>query len=675
MRPDGLKPLLKARQRAAGMVPGTRAFVALCALLVMMMGVRVWGMDQAKPDEARAAAPAPGSMAPGAADPHGGMFGGLPDMGAVHQQLAARYASQDRSAFEKGIALGRLRLLAVMHADTVKILDSWARQTNSKIRNRQTINGKDPLYVALDIALRPEAWADQNIVYVQAVPVREQLASFAHGADDLAKRTERDRIMHEGLVSPNFLVRPEVIKLLESLQLDSRRADAVNKVFNSLQSFGEVLKTLAILPPAAGVNAAPPGAGASEMDKSRAMWIDPMSIVTPPTLPGVPPAKADRVSPYSSEQTLKINLAFNQLAEGWQQNDVELANTGISGLVAVVDSMHAPGYPSEARRVTELWYNRSFNGTLVAFVYFAAMTLFLLVAVGVSPPRGKVATTALWFFGIALALHLAAMGVRWWLAGRIPIQNQFESVLGSACLGCIVGFSLERWKRNGIFGTAFSFVGFLAMTTCLAAPYVFGEEMRGASIAKVAGILSDIWLFIHVNIVIASYALISASFCIALIYLGLRQWYWVNPLEAGFEPEAAPDEPAMPGGGGGAPTDLKAVAAPASLALLESKRASTLDTLDQANMVVLQMATWFLGIGIICGAVWADHSWGRPWGWDPKETFALVTWIVYLLIVHIRFVTKSKADWSAWLAVAGFGVMMFNWIGVNFFLKGLHSYA
>jgi hypothetical protein len=240
MRPDGLKPLLKARQRAAGMVPGTRAFVALCALLVMMMGVRVWGMDQAKPDEARAAAPAPGSMAPGAADPHGGMFGGLPDMGAVHQQLAARYASQDRSAFEKGIALGRLRLLAVMHADTVKILDSWARQTNSKIRNRQTINGKDPLYVALDIALRPEAWADQNIVYVQAVPVREQLASFADGADDLAKRTERDRIMHEGLVSPNFLVRPEVIKLLESLQLDSRRADAVNKVFNSLQSFGEV---------------------------------------------------------------------------------------------------------------------------------------------------------------------------------------------------------------------------------------------------------------------------------------------------------------------------------------------------------------------------------------------------------------------------------------------------
>ncbi len=92
-------------------------------------------------------------------------------------------------------------------------------------------------------------------------------------------------------------------------------------------------------------------------------------------------------------------------------------------------------------------------------------------------------------------------------------------------------------------------------------------------------------------------------------------------------------------------------------------------------MVILQMAFWFLGTGIICGAVWADHSWGRPWGWDPKETFALVTWIVYLVIVHLRFVTKARSDVTAWLSVVGFAVMMFNWIGVNFWLVGLHSYA
>ncbi len=88
------------------------------------------------------------------------------------------------------------------------------------------------------------------------------------------------------------------------------------------------------------------------------------------------------------------------------------------------------------------------------------------------------------------------------------------------------------------------------------------------------------------------------------------------------------------------------------------------------------MAFWALGTGIACGAIWADHSWGRFWGWDPKETFALVTWIVYMIIVHVRFLAgQNKAMWTAWLSVAGFGVMMFNWIGVNFFLAGLHSYA
>ena len=91
--------------------------------------------------------------------------------------------------------------------------------------------------------------------------------------------------------------------------------------------------------------------------------------------------------------------------------------------------------------------------------------------------------------------------------------------------------------------------------------------------------------------------------------------------------------------------------------------------------MVLQLAFWILGAGIICGAIWADMSWGRPWGWDPKETFALVTWLVYLIIIHVRLVAKQRALWTAILAFVGFFVMLFNWIGVNFFLVGLHSYA
>jgi ABC-type transport system involved in cytochrome c biogenesis permease subunit len=108
-------------------------------------------------------------------------------------------------------------------------------------------------------------------------------------------------------------------------------------------------------------------------------------------------------------------------------------------------------------------------------------------------------------------------------------------------------------------------------------------------------------------------------------------------------------------------------AAPSSLQMLGA--------LDQCNLVVLQLAFWMLGLGICFGAIWADQSWGRPWGWDPKETFALVTWIVYMIAVHVRVATTDKAWWTAALGVIGFFIMLFNWIGVNFWLVGLHSYA
>ena len=115
------------------------------------------------------------------------------------------------------------------------------------------------------------------------------------------------------------------------------------------------------------------------------------------------------------------------------------------------------------------------------------------------------------------------MAIRWYLAGRIPIQNQFESVLGSAMSGCTLGFILELWRKNGLFGMAMSFVGFLAMTACFVFPFVVGTDM-GASIGTVAGILSNnVWLYIHVNIVIASYALIFAVSCVlGATFLGVR---------------------------------------------------------------------------------------------------------------------------------------------------------
>jgi len=612
-----------------------RNFSLMVAAVLLLAGA-AWAqmMDQAKP-----------------ADPHAGLgMGGHGAMTApAHSDGLAEaraFAAQDRKAFQAKLQLEEFRRLCVFHNDQLKIVDSWARQSLSKIRSRQQIDGEDPVYTALDMAFRQAAWVDREIIYVQAVPIRQELASLVND------QSMRDRIMQKALVSPRFLSQPEVIGRLEEISRDTRLASSVNKVWSGLDTFLHLSESLALMAPAAHGGDWRTIGAFSEKDSAG-----------------------------TSPRDLQLILAWRQLVEGFRSNDADLANAGMKRLSEQLPLVNRAEYREPMRREVEVWYNRTFHGTILnVFLYFIAMTLFLLAAIGTVPSlrepiklgRLKLPSAAMTVFTVAVVIHLAVMLVRWWLAERIPIKNQFESVLGAALLGCLIAWGLEAWKKNSLFGLAMSFVGFLAMTACFASPYVFGHDL-GAPIGKVAGILHDFWLYIHVNIVIASYALIGASFALGLIFLAARLGHWINPIMVD-----AANEIKIAAGGGIVGTAAGAIATgslPQDVQLLVRRRADFLEKLDGANLVIMQMAFWFLGIGIICGAVWADHSWGRPWGWDPKETFALVTWIVYLIIVHLRFVTKLKADVTAWLSIVGFAIMMFNWVGVNFFLAGLHSYA
>ncbi len=593
------------------------------AIIMMLLAAPALALDQAKPgDMPPATGPAPEIKIVNSGDtlPKG------------HASVLA--PSGNRDVFEKSLNITKLKTLAVQHRDQVKILDSWARQSLLTIRNKRALPGHDPVITALDMCLRPDAWHEENIVYVQAIPIRQQLAMMV---EDPA---ERERIMKQGTVSPHFLETQNVQMMLQRMAADSVLMQSVNKVMAGQENFSRLIETLNIVPPV----------------KKEDPWLHPYALLgnTPDLLEQA--GVKEKLAPmpgYDVQMSRRVVTAFANLISAWGRADAPAANEAISELADALPRLEPQSYPSESKRTLELWYTRTFNGTLIALIYGAATVLFLASAIG---NVKKARRPAMILFVLALVCHAAAMGVRWYLAGRIPIQNQFESVLGSALLGCVVGLLLEMRWRNGIMGMAFGFVGFLAMTCCFVAPFVAGKDM-GASIGRVAGILSNtIWLYIHVNVVIFSYALIGASFLLGGVYLLAKLWYWINPIEIAAKADDKDDSSAEN--------------------LLAAIRRNFLSQMDQLNMVILQMAFWTLGLGIILGAVWADVSWGRPWGWDPKETFALVTWIVYLIIVHIRFVApKTKGDWAAWLSVIGFFVMLFNWIGVNFFLAGLHSYA
>jgi ABC-type transport system involved in cytochrome c biogenesis permease subunit len=154
-----------------------------------------------------------------------------------------------------------------------------------------------------------------------------------------------------------------------------------------------------------------------------------------------------------------------------------------------------------------------------------------------------------------------------------------------------------------------------------------------AFISPAMPILSEFWLRVHTSCIIASYGLIALGGLMSATYLIMRIWLpWNDPRS---------------------------------------------DAWDRTTFAIDTLAMLVLWVGLVLGAVWAAVSWGRPWGWDPKEVFALLTWVVYIGLVHLRVATtpKNRGVATAVTAIAAFIVMVFNWYWVNVQLAGLHSYA
>jgi ABC-type transport system involved in cytochrome c biogenesis permease subunit len=197
-----------------------------------------------------------------------------------------------------------------------------------------------------------------------------------------------------------------------------------------------------------------------------------------------------------------------------------------------------------------------------------------------------------------------------------------------------------------------------SMTALMAADFL--PLSLTPAIGNMMPILNDVWLYIHTNVIIFSYVLIAMAAVTAIMYLLYRL--------GGGTPDFAR------AGGAGALLSMNDAAASIDDAS-STKKVSAGEVFDGATMVLLELAFILLWAGTIMGAIWADHSWGRPWGWDPKEVFALNTFIIFVVLVHVRLKVKDKGLWTAWLALLGCAVMIFNWTVINFVISGLHSYA
>ncbi|HEV7300416.1 MAG TPA: cytochrome c biogenesis protein CcsA [Tepidisphaeraceae bacterium] len=598
--------------------------------------------------------------------------------------------------FAKQLKLDEIRKITVQDRQTLKTLDTFARQALSTITGKSKLDGQDAVYTVLDMASRPELYTGRNLIKIKNVPLRQDFMRLKNLPAD-----ERQRIVEEGTISLEFWTSAEVGQLMRSLQSEAIfKANAigqVNQAAGTLQNLTQNIAVIGLIPPPPGAAGDKKWRGFGEVSGNVAVWNE-LAKADGRT---APPA----VAGYDDQLVGEAAMRLVRVLVMWQKQDAAAVNEEFGHLAEVLPAINPTAYPSPLNRKVEIVYNKLAKLTIPgAFLYFGAFVCFLVSA------RSGLNGVRLWglrLFLLAFAVHTVGIGIRWWLVASqhgswfdgIPIKNQFESVLFSAWFGALIGLYFEMRRSRAIFGAAASFVGWLSLVAIFATPYVTGVEI-GGEIGHVAGVLMSYWLYLHVTLVVASYALIAMGFALSIWWLvGYYRNYGTLNREPARRLSAdvvdLDDLPVM-GASGGAmqlgfartlammlfvpgarPAATRSQAAVVTTEDVESPSAGAkfLATLDACNLVILQLAFWVLGVGIILGAVWADQSWGRPWGWDPKETFALVTWIVYLVVVHVRVATVHKAWWTAILSIVGFFVMLFNWIGVNFFLVGLHSYA
>ncbi len=570
--------------------------------------------------------------------------------------------TEARSRFAAQLDLNPLSRISVYEDGRLKSFDSFASSMMFFVSGPHDIGGNPDGFNYLDIMLNPEAYVDADVIYVKSKPMRggmvrvlrqslvtslpRQLQRMQRrGAMTPAQAADREvevrrtfddrmaRFVKTGLISPEMVMDPEVQTLLEVKQRDLiRTARAVQQIRTALGVMQpEVLReNLRIVPQ--------PGGGFDDRWMTIEELADRLQAGTAPAETG----PADQVV-----------AAWDTLTTAWRGQDAAQVNDAVSRLAVLLPTLNAGLYPDLDRLAWESWYFKAKNMTWVWLVYLLSVVLLLMSIVYRWRPARVLGLGA---FTVAFGLHTFALLLRWYVSGRWPNANMFEAVTTSAWLGGCLALVLEVAVRRTPMRNLFALASAVASMVALMCVHFMPVQLN-ANISNKMPVLHDVWLYIHTNVIIFSYCLISMAAVSAGIYLVYRLGGGTaDYARAGGAGAFILDGP------GGESSRSEPSGAPGRI-------------FDGATMVLMELAFIMLWTGLVMGAIWADHSWGRPWGWDPKEVFALNTFIILALLVHTRLKVRDKGLWTAVLALAGFAVMLFNWIFINFVIVGLHSYA
>jgi ABC-type transport system involved in cytochrome c biogenesis permease subunit len=346
----------------------------------------------------------------------------------------------------------------------------------------------------------------------------------------------------------------------------------------------------------------------------------------PPSYEGQP------LQTCSSGEIESVLAAWTELQTSYRSSAAERFAEASDHFLAATERVNRQfqNHPAADATDLELWFNRA-SPFRKAWL-FSLLSAFLCAGslAGLSWPRVSRVLYALGLCLIAGSLIWAAVGFycRVSISGRAPVSNMYESIVWVAAMAAAFGLLLEAIWRRGVIVLAAALVSTLGFVLADQLPLTFSPSIQPLQ----AVLRSNYWLVIHVLTIVSSYAPLSLAWALGNLNL--------------------------------------------ALILFTPKRRDLIASLSQRCYRCIQVGVLLLFLGTMLGGFWAAESWGRFWGWDPKEVWALIAFLCYIIPLHARY-----AGWLADFGLAACSVVCFSsvvmaWYGVNFVLgAGLHSYG
>ncbi|WP_264521418.1 cytochrome c biogenesis protein CcsA [Flavobacterium sp. N1994] len=327
-----------------------------------------------------------------------------------------------------------------------------------------------------------------------------------------------------------------------------------------------------------------------------------------------------------------LPLYLDALMKASKDNNYTMANTYLVGMENYQKKFGKAVRPSDKKIEYELLYNKYDVFQKLPYWYLtvaALMMLFTIIQIFKERKWLKVTVNLLHVIvGLLFAIHTLSLIARWYISGHAPWSNAYEAIVYVAWSTMFFGLAFDRKSKLTVASCAF------VTAMILTAAYA---NWIDPEIANLQPVLNSYWLMIHVAVIVASYGPFALGMILGFVALVLI-FFTTEKNKAKME------------------LNIKEI--------------------TYINEMALTVGLVMLTIGNFLGGQWANESWGRYWGWDPKETWALISIMVYAFVIHARFVPAMRNKWLFNLmAMYAFVSILFTYYGVNFHLVGLHSYA